>query len=251
MSEIVIEADNVDYRYPDGYRAIKDVSFYVRKGEKLGIIGANGAGKSTMLKLLTGILTAENGKITVKDILLNKKNLKEIRKKVGFVFQESDNQLFMNTVYDDIAFGLRSSKKDEEHIKLKIDDILEKFQIERLRDKQIYKLSGGEKKVVAIAGIIVMNPEIILMDEVTASLDPKSRRTVINLIKDLKETIVIASHDLDMILDVCDRVLVFYDGKIIHEGTSYSILSNEKIMEESSLELPLSLIKNKYNKKLC
>ena len=136
MSKKVIEADNVDYKYPDGYRAIKDVSFYAREGEKLGIIGANGAGKSTMLKLLTGILIAENGKIAVSDILLTKKNLKEIRKKVGFVFQESDNQLFMNTVYDDIAFGLRSSKKDEENIKLKIDNILEKFQIERLRSSR-------------------------------------------------------------------------------------------------------------------
>ncbi|MDI9218445.1 MULTISPECIES: ABC transporter ATP-binding protein [Clostridium] len=243
MNKKVIEVDNINYKYPDGYRAIKDVSFYVREGEKLGIIGANGAGKSTMLKLLIGILTAENGRIIVNDILLNKKNLKEIRKKVGFVFQESDNQLFMNTVYNDIAFGLRSGKLDEENINLKIDKILEEIKIERLRNKQIYKLSGGEKKVVAIAGIIVMNPEIILMDEVTASLDPKSRRTVINLITDLKETIVIASHDLDMILDVCDRVLVFSNGEIIQEGSSYSILSNEKIMEESNLELPLSLIK--------
>ena len=243
MSKKVIEAYNIDYKYPDGYTAIKDVSFCIREGEKIGIIGANGAGKSTMLKLLTGILTAENGEIIVKDILLNKKNLKEVRKKIGFVFQESDNQLFMNTVYDDIAFGLRSSKRDEENINLKIDTILKEFQIERLKNKQIYKLSGGEKKVVAIAGIIVMNPEIILMDEVTASLDPKSRRTVINLITDLKETIVIASHDLDMILDVCDRVLVFNNGEIIQEGSSYFILSNKKIMEESNLELPLSLIK--------
>ena len=243
MSKKVIEVDNVDYKYPDGYRAIKDVSFYVREGEKIGIIGANGAGKSTILKLITGILTAENGKVIVNNILLNKKNLKEIRKKIGFVFQESDNQLFMNTVYDDIAFGLRSSKENEENINLKIDTILKEFQIERLRNKQIYKLSGGEKKAVAIAGILVMSPEIILMDEVTSSLDPKSRRTVINLIKDLKETIVIASHDLDMILDVCDRVLVFSNGEIIQEGSSYSILSNKKIMEESNLELPLSLLK--------
>lgn len=242
MSKKVIEVDNIHYKYPDGYRAINDVSFYVREGEKLGIIGANGAGKSTMLKLLIGILTAENGKIVISDILLNKKNLKEIRKKVGFVFQESDNQLFMNTVYDDIAFGLRSSKENEVNINLKIDKILKEFQIERLRNKQIYKLSGGEKKIVAIAGILVMSPEIILMDEVTASLDPKSRRRVINLITNLKETIVIASHDLDMILDVCDRVLVFSNGKIIQEGDSYSILSNKIIMEESNLELPLSLI---------
>ena len=242
MSKKIIESYNIFYKYPDGYRAIKDVSFYVREGEKLGIIGANGAGKSTMLKLLTGILSSENGEIIVNGILLNKKNLKEIRKKVGFVFQESDNQLFMNTVYDDIAFGLRSSKEDEEKIKLKIDKILEEFQIEKLKNKQIYKLSGGEKKVVAIAGIIVMNPEIILMDEVTAFLDPKSRRIVINLIKDLKETIVIASHDLDMILDVCDRVLVFNNGEIIQEGPTNSILSNKEIMEESDLELPLSLL---------
>lgn len=249
MSKKVIEAQNVDYKYPDGYRAIKNISLYVKEGEKLGIIGANGAGKSTMLKLLTGILSAESGKIIINDILINKKNLKEIRKNVGFVFQESDNQLFMNTVYDDIVFGLRSSKESEENIKLKVNTIIEKFQIEKLINKQIYKLSGGEKKIVAIAGIMIMNPEIILMDEVTSSLDPKSRRIVINLIKDLKETIVIASHDLDMILDVCDRVLVLNNGEIIQEGQSYSILSNKKIMEESNLELPLSLIKNKFIKK--
>lgn len=243
MSKKIIEAYNIHYKYPDGYLAIKDLSFYVKEGEKLGIIGANGAGKSTILKLITGILTAENGQIIINDMLLNKKNLKEIRKKVGFVFQESDNQLFMNTVYDDIAFGLRSSKEDNEKINLKIDTILKEFQIERLRNKQIYKLSGGEKKVVSIAGIMVMNPEIILMDEVTASLDPKSRRTVINLITGLNKTIVITSHDLDMILDVCDRVLVFSNGEIIEEGPTYFILSNKKIMEESNLELPLSLIK--------
>ena len=249
MSKKVIEAQNVDYKYPDGYRAIKNISLYVKEGEKLGIIGANGAGKSTMLKLLIGILSAESVKIIINDILINKKNLKEIRKNVGFVFQESDNQLFMNTVYDDIVFGLRSSKESEENIKLKVNTIIEKFQIEKLINKQIYKLSGGEKKIVAIAGIMIMNPEIILMDEVTSSLDPKSRRIVINLIKDLKETIVIASHDLDMILDVCDRVLVLNNGEIIQEGQSYSILSNKKIMEESNLELPLSLIKNKFIKK--
>ena len=186
MSKKIIEVDNVNYKYPDGYRAIKDISFYVRAGEKLGIIGANGAGKSTILKLLIGILTAENREIIINNLLINKNNLKEIRKKVGFIFQESDNQIFMNTVYDDIAFGLRSSKLNEDDINIKIDNILEEFQIERLKNKQIYKLSGGEKKVVAIAGIIVMNPEIILMDEVTSYLDPKSRRRVINLIKDLK-----------------------------------------------------------------
>lgn len=249
MSKKVIEAKNVDYKYPDGYRAIKNISLYVKEGEKLGIIGANGAGKSTMLKLLIGILSAESGKIIINDILINKKNLKEIRKNVGFVFQESDNQLFMNTVYDDIVFGLRSSKESEENIKLKVNTIIEKFQIEKLINKQIYKLSGGEKKIVSIAGIMIMNPKIILMDEVTSSLDPKSRRIVINLIKDLKETIVIASHDLDMILDVCDRVLVLNNGEIIQEGQSYFILSNKKIMEESNLELPLSLIKNKFIKK--
>ena len=155
----------------------------------------------------------------------------------------------MNTVYDDLVFGLRSSKESEENIKLKVNTIIEKFQIEKLINKQIYKLSGGEKKIVSIAGIMIMNPKIILMDEVTSSLDPKSRRIVINLIKDLKETIVIASHDLDMILDVCDRVLVLNNGEIIQEGQSYSILSNKKIMEESNLELPLSLIKNKFIKK--
>ena len=241
----MFKINNLTYQYDKTRKALDNVSMDFDKGEVIGIIGSNGSGKSTLFNNLMGILKSTEGEILYKgeQIKYDKKSLYNLRKEVWIVFQDPEKQIFYSMVYDDIAFGLRSSKEDEENIKIKIDNILEKFQIERLRNKQIYKLSGGEKKVVAIAGIIVMSPEIILMDEVTSSLDPKSRRTVINLIKDLKETIVIASHDLDMVLEVCDRVLVFNNGEIIQEGPAYPILSNKKIMEESDLELPLSLIK--------
>ncbi|SFU81771.1 cobalt/nickel transport system ATP-binding protein [Clostridium sp. DSM 8431] len=240
MKEI-IKVDNISYTYPDGFKALKKISFSINKGEKVGIIGANGAGKSTILKILTGLIEAERGTITIDGLKLEKKNLKAIRKKLGLVFQDSDNQLFMNRVYDDIAFGLRSSKVEKDIVKEEVSKILKSFNIEHLKDKQIYKLSGGEKKNVALAGIFIMKSEIILMDEPTVSLDPKSRREMINLIKEIPNTSIITSHDLDMILDVCDRVIVFFDGVISEQGEAFKILSNKKLMEENGLELPLSL----------
>lgn len=245
MIDTVLRVENIEYKYPDGYRAIKNMSFEVKEGEKLGIIGANGAGKSTMLRMLVGLLVTDQGKIIVDGIEINKKNLKNIRKKIGFVFQDSDNQLFMNTVYEDIAFGLRSSGKNEDEVNQKVNIILKEMSIEDLKDKQVYKLSGGEKKAVAVAGIMVMEPHIILMDEPTTALDPRARRRVINLIKELPQTNIIATHDLDMILECCDRVLILSEGKIVAEGETKKILSDEKLMNKSNLELPLSLIYKK------
>ncbi|WP_294345895.1 ABC transporter ATP-binding protein [uncultured Clostridium sp.] len=240
MEKYILDMEKVTYKYPDGYKAIKDISFKVKDGEKVGLIGANGAGKSTILQLIAGLYFCNEGKIVVDSMEVNKKTLKEIRKSLGFVFQESDNQLFMNTVYEDIAFGLRSNKVSEEYINISIIDILNKLSIDKLKDKEIYKLSGGQKKIASIAGILVMKPKIILMDEPTSSLDPKSRRTVINIINSINKTFIIATHDLDMILDCCEKVIILQDGKVIAEGKSQELLRDKEILEKANLELPLS-----------
>lgn len=240
MEKYILDIENVTYKYPDGYKAIKDISFKVKDGEKVGLIGANGAGKSTILQLIAGLYLCNEGKIIVDNIEVNKKSLKEVRKNLGFVFQESDNQLFMNTVYEDIAFGLRSNKVSEEDINISITDILNRLSIDKLKDKEIYKLSGGQKKIASIAGILVMEPKIILMDEPTSSLDPKSRRAVINIIKSINKTFIIATHDLDMILDCCERVIILQDGEVIAIGKSQELLRDKESLEKANLELPLS-----------
>lgn len=241
MKKIVANIENITYEYPDKFKAIEDLSFSVKEGEKIGLIGANGAGKSTILKLLTGLFISKEGKISIDSIELNKNNLKEIRRKIGFIFQDSDSQLFMNTVYDDIAFGLRSKGMSEEKVSQKVDKILKKLSIEYLKDKTIYKLSGGQKRIISIAGILVMEPEIIIMDEPTCALDPKYRRRFINILKDLQQTQIIATHDLDMIMDTCSRVIILNEGKIVADGKSDELLKEKKLLEMSNLELPLSL----------
>lgn len=240
MGKDILELEKVTYKYPDGYEAIKDISFKVKEGEKIGLIGANGAGKSTILQLISGLYFCNKGRIVVDNVEVNKKSLKEVRKNLGFVFQDSDNQLFMNTVYDDIAFGLRSNKVSEEDVSISVIEILNQLSMEKLKDKEIYKLSGGQKKIVSIAGVLVMKPKIILMDEPTASLDPKSRRNIINIINNIQKTFVIATHDLDMILDCCEKVVILLDGKIIAIGKSEELLRNKEILEKANLELPLS-----------
>ena len=239
-----ISIDNVVYKYPDGFKAIDNISININKGEKVGLIGSNGAGKTTFLQLIIGALNLNSGSIILDDITLSKKNIKEIRKKVGYIFQDSDNQLFMNKVYEDISFGLRNMNLSSAEIKDRVSNISKYLDIEDILDKNIYKLSGGQKKLVAIAGILVMNPSLILMDEPSVALDPKARRKLINILKELDETILIASHDLDMILDVCDRVILIDNGKLVVDGVSKEILTNEDLLESSNLESPLSLYRD-------
>ena len=239
-----ISIDNVVYKYPDGFKAIDNISININKGEKVGLIGSNGAGKTTFLQLIIGALNLNSPSIILDDITLSKKNIKEIRKKVGYIFQDSDNQLFMNKVYEDISFGLRNMNLSSAEIKDRVSNISKYLDIEDILDKNIYKLSGGQKKLVAIAGILVMNPSLILMDEPSVALDPKARRKLINILKELDETILIASHDLDMILDVCDRVILIDNGKLVVDGVSKEILTNEDLLESSNLESPLSLYRD-------
>lgn len=241
MSHHRLDVKNLSFSYPDGQKAVKNISFTITHGESVGIIGANGAGKSTLLMLLMGILTPKEGEIFVGDIKLTKKTMAMIRQRVGMVFQEPDDQLFMTTVYDDVAFGPRNYKLSEDEVKGRVIKSLEVVGIPHLKDRAPFKLSGGEKRCAAIASVLSMEPDILIMDEPTSALDPKVRRKIINLLNKFEHTKLITSHDLDMVLDTCKRVIVIKDGEIIADGPSEKILIDEGLLDSSGLEIPLAI----------
>ncbi|MBI4595337.1 MAG: ABC transporter ATP-binding protein [Candidatus Tectomicrobia bacterium] len=241
MSHHVIELRDVYFNYPDGTPALNGISFKLLHGESIGIVGANGAGKSTLLLQLNGYLIPSGGTITIGDLQLNKKTRQEIRKRVGVVFQNPDDQLFMPTVYDDVAFGPLNLGLDRDKIEERVYDALKTVDCLELKDKPSHHLSSGQKGAVAIASIIAMQPDILVMDEPASHLDPKSRRYLINLLKNFQHTKIIASHDLDLILDVCQRCIVIKEGKIMADGPTEKTLSDKDLLEENNLELPLSL----------
>lgn len=241
MSHHFVECRDVHFAYPDGKKALNGVDFRVDQGEAVGIVGSNGAGKSTLLNLILGIGFATDGQVSIDDIPVTKKTLSIIRQRVGLVFQNSDDQLFMPTVYEDVAFGPRNYGIEEREVERRVESSLETVGISQLKHRPPYKLSGGEKRSAAIASILSMEPDILIMDEPTAALDPKSRRRLINLLNSFNHTKIIASHDMDMIWDCCERTIVIHDGAIIADGKTRDILSNTELMDMSSLELPLFL----------
>ena len=240
----ILCADQVTVVGTGGVKILDGVSFTLTAGEKVALIGENGAGKSTLLMSLVGITPIESGNVHVNQIELNKKNLAKIRAETGVVFQNPDDQLFMPKVYDDIAFGPRNLGIAEDEINVRIDTVLEKLGISHLRERMTGRLSGGEKRRIAIATVLVMNPSVLLFDEPSSFLDPKSRRLLIKELLSLQYTQFIATHDLDLALEVCDRVIVLQNGKIQAEGTVKEILTNQELLEKFGLELPLSLSKN-------
>ncbi|WP_066893491.1 energy-coupling factor ABC transporter ATP-binding protein [Clostridium nigeriense] len=239
MSDIHINVENLTFSYEKNNKILNNINFNAKENEAIGIIGANGVGKSTLLKLLVGLDLNYEGKINIGNTILNKKNLNKIRENIGYVFQDSDNQLFMSNVYDDIAFGPRNYGLLEEEVKSRVENALSMVHIEGLKNKKTYKLSGGEKKLVAIATIFSMKPNIILMDEPSIALDPRNRRNLINILNEFQHLKIIASHDLDMILDTCNRTILIADGKIIKDGNTREILMDKELLEANNLELPL------------
>lgn len=236
-----IECSGMSFSYQKNRKVLSDICLSVGHGESVGLVGANGVGKSTFLKLLVGLLTGYEGEIRMLGQPVNKKNLTDIRKKAGYVFQDSDSQLFMSTVYEDVAFGPRNYGCSEEETKKKVMDALQKVHIEKLKDRQIYRMSGGEKKLASIATILSMEPEVILLDEPSIALDPRNRKNLIQILNGMQETKIIASHDLDMILDTCEKTVLLADGKIIRQGNTKEILKDRVLLETYGLELPLCM----------
>ena len=237
----MIEFQHVSFSYEKDSPVLQDLSFQIDKSESVGLIGANGAGKSTVMKLLLGLIEGE-GKILVDGVEVRRETLPEIRRKLGFVLQNSDNQMFMPTVYEDMVFAPLNYMLSREEADARVDAVLARLHMEDLKHRYNHKISGGEKRMAAIATVLAMDPEAILMDEPTSALDPFNRRIVINTIRELEQTKLITSHDLDMILDTCDRVILLSEGRIVADGAASAVLRDRKLLESHRMELPLSLM---------
>ena len=239
----MIELKNVTFAYESDRPVLKDVSFTIGDGESVGLIGANGAGKSTLMKVLLGLVTAQ-GLVRVDGLEVTKPNLARVRRKLGFVLQNSDNQMFMPTVYEDMMFAPLNYGLTRDEAEARVDQALDRLGLQALKHRHNHRLSGGEKRMAAIATILAMEPDAVLMDEPTSALDPYNRRIVINTIRALSQTRIITAHDLDMILDTCDRVILLSEGRVVADGPAKKLLSDRALLEKHRMELPLSLSGN-------
>lgn len=241
MSHHYLRFDDVHYRYPNGYEALCGVSFRITHGEKVALVGANGAGKSTLLLHTNGLLMPSQGGVVLGGIALTRRTLPLVRQSVGLVFQDSDNQLFMPTVEEDVAFGPSNMRLEPEEIRRRVTEALDAVGALHLRGASPFRLSGGQKKRVAIATVLSMEPSVLVMDEPTSNLDPRARRQIIDLIRRFGHTTLIATHDMEMVLDLCDRTIVMKQGRIVADGSTRHVFGDLALLEECGLEQPCEL----------
>jgi cobalt/nickel transport system ATP-binding protein len=241
MSHHIVEATDLHYIYPDGTIGLNGVSFHITHGESVALVGENGAGKSTLLLHMNGYLSATKGGIRIGDYLVSASSLKTVRRSVGMVFQNSDDQLFMPTVFEDVAFGPMNLGLEKEELEHKVMQALETVGAGHLKNRPPYRLSQGEKRSVAIATVLAMSPDILVMDEPTSSLDPMSRARLIELLKTFHHTKIIATHDLDMAMDLCERTIVLHQGRVTADGPTMELFQDEDLLHRSRLERPLRM----------
>jgi cobalt/nickel transport system ATP-binding protein len=240
VSHHILEARGLSFAYPDGTPALQDVSCRFVHGESVGIVGANGAGKSTLLLHLNGLLVPQAGEVRVGDLPVTPSTRAQVHRAVGFVFQDADDQLFMPTVEEDVAFGPLNMGLPADEVRARVRAALEAVDALPLAARAPYRLSGGEKRAVAIAGVLAMSPSILVLDEPSAGLDPAARRRLIALLRSFSHTKVIATHDLDLVLDVCSRVLVLHRGQVAADGPPARIFGDTALLARCHLEPPLS-----------
>ncbi len=238
-SSYAVKAQNLTFQYPGADPVLKSVSLNIHQGQRVGIIGHNGCGKTTLFMLLCGVLTPTSGEIALLDQAVEPG---QFRPDVGMLFQDPDDQLFSPSVREDIAFGPQNMGLDEAATAAQVDRALKMTGMEPLAERAPHHLSGGEKQMVAIAGILAMRPKVVLYDEPTASLDLRTRRRLISFMQKSQETLLISSHDLEFVLEVCDRILLINDGQIIADGDPLDIMGDQALMEKHGLEKPHSLI---------
>lgn len=244
--DIVIKTENLQYIYADGTKALNGIDLEVKKGEKLAIMGPNGSGKSTFFLHLNGVLKPKNGKVYINGeaIDYSRKGLIQVRKQVGIVFQDPDNQLFSANVVQEISFGVLNLGFSQEEARLKVEKIIDELNITEFKDKPTHFLSGGQKKRVAIADILVMEPDVVILDEPASALDPKHARMIDSLIDDLSNkgiTVILSTHDVERALIWAERVVLFNEGKIISQGTPEEIFAKDDLLEITNLEKPTVL----------
>lgn len=243
MVHCAIDMKNVQYRYPDGHIAIDEINFEVGLHERAVILGANGAGKSTLLSVMCGIIEANQGTIKILNKDLTSKNVHEFRAMIGLVFQEPDNQLFMPTLWEDVAFGPLNMGLSEDEVNMRVTEALQVVGLPHLKEKPPHHLSVGEKKRAAIATVLAMRPKILVFDEPTAHMDPRSRNEFVKFLSKLHSegdlTIITATHDVNSVPHLADRAYVLSDGRFIGSGSVSDIFSNVPMLDQASLEPPI------------
>lgn len=239
MSHHTISMQDVQYTYPDHTQALQGADFSITQGESVALIGGNGAGKSTLLSLLVGIVFPTAGTVNICGMELTRKTATEVRRRIGMVFQNPDDQLFMPTVFDDVAFGPLNMGLSAEKTKQLVEESLTTVGAVHLSRRSSHRLSSGEKRSVSIASVLAMTPDILLMDEPTSGLDPWSRRQLIGLLQKFGHTKLIATHDLDFAVDVCQRTLVLQNGRVVADGQTHEIMRNNELLAGCRLEPPL------------
>ena len=245
MTNIQLSTENLSFTYPDGTQALKNINIEIEKDEKVAIIGPNGAGKSTLFSHFNGLTEPTSGCVKIEDkpISFEKDELLKVRQKVGIVFQDPNDQLFAPTVKEDIAFGPMNLGLSYDEVEKRVEDALKMVGMENYEDKTPHHLSGGQQKRIAIAGIIAMKPELMILDEPTAGLDPDGVEKVLNIMNQLNEegmTLIISSHDIDMISKYADKIFVLYNGEIIESGNKNKIFSDMELLKKAHLRTPIT-----------
>jgi len=241
MSHHRVEVNDLWFVYPGGTEALKGVSFRITHGECVAVIGGNGAGKSTLLQHLNGYLMPQQGDVRVGDFSLTPETASAVRRSVGMVFQDPDDQLFMPTVMEDVAFGPLNAGLSAREVEERATTALERVGMVHLRNRPPYKLSAGEKRAVAIASVLSNMPDVLVMDEPSSNLDPRGRRRLMELLRSFEHTRIIATHDLELVVELCPRVIVLDAGRVMADGPAREILGDEVLMLRHGLEKPHSL----------
>jgi cobalt/nickel transport system ATP-binding protein len=241
MADSIISVQGVQFAYPAGVKAIKDVSLEIRRGERVALLGPNGSGKSTLILLIAGLLSPQKGKIKVFEEETTAKSFQKLRQKIGIVFQDPDDQLFNQTVIEDVAYGPKNLGLAPETIQKRCDHILKDIGISHLKDRPPHRLSFGEKKKVSLATALVLMPELLILDEPTANLDLVSRRRLIDTLDELNAegtTIVVSTHDVEALPKLADRVIIVSHGSLVGDGEIHNVLQDAQLLESAGLEPP-------------
>jgi len=248
--EPVLRVERLSYTYPNGFRALDEVSFSVSNGEKLAVVGPSGAGKSTLLMHLNGLLpekiepsspASNSVAVHIGDLPMVKEHLPEIRRRVGFLFQDPDDQLFCPTVREDVAFGPLNLGLSQDEVRRRVAESLKAVDLEEYDDRSTLQLSLGERKRVCLAGVLACEPSVLALDEPSSNLDPRARRGLIEILGSSSSGQIIATHDLDLVVEHCNRVIVLDEGRIQADGTPVAILSDEALMQRHGLEVPMRI----------
>lgn len=245
MADSIVSVKGVQFTYPAGVKAINDVSFEIRKGERVALLGPNGSGKSTLILLISGLLSPQKGEIIILNEKTTSKTFQKLRQKIGIVFQDPDDQLFNQTVIEDVAYGPKNLGIPEEKVQKRCEHILEDIGISHLKNRPPHRLSFGEKKKVSLATALVLQPELLILDEPTANLDLLSRRALIDIMNELNAegtTIIVSTHDVEALPELADRVIIISHGSLLGEGEIHNVLEDAKLLESAELEPP-SIVK--------